>query len=188
MSVDVSKLGYERSDLLVLIALLKSVTSRTALATSLGHSVTDLYNSSSPVILRQHLGLRQQYKWGLHGCLSSVRHYARTLNVVPGYCAYSKTSNSSLMGCERGAFDTMVVPIDAILGDIPDSYRSNVTALISSSAFTDPRYILNIMRPASLFVFIGMLSSACALLSVYSPKFQNAAYRLPVAWSADVEL
>jgi len=147
MSVDVSKLGYERSDPLGLIALLKSVTSRTALATSLGHSVTDLYNNSGPVILRQHLGLRQQYKWGLHG-----------------YCAYSKTPNSSRMGCEGGAFDTMVVPIDAILGDIPDSYLSNVTTLISSSAFTDSRYLLNTIRPASIFVFIGMLSLACTLL------------------------
>jgi len=91
------------------------------------------------------------------------------------------------MGCKGGAFDTMIVPIDAILGDIPDSYRSNVTALISSSAFTDSRYLLNIIRPASIFVFIGILSLACTLLSVYSPKFQNAAYRLPVACSADVE-
>jgi len=91
------------------------------------------------------------------------------------------------MGCSGGAFDTMVVPIDAILGDISDSYRQIVNGFISSSAFTDSQYLLRIIRPASLFVFIGMLSSACALLSVYSPKFQNAAYRLPVACSADVE-
>ena len=91
----------------------------------------------------------------------------------------ARTQNLPPHGCVKGPLDTVVTPIDAILGDIPSTYTSTL-----SSAFTDSRYLLNIIRTASIFVFIGVLSLACNLLSVYCSRTLERSLLIAIA---DVE-
>jgi len=121
-----------------------------ALSTASGDPTPNFYNNTPYSPLSQGLGLRQVYRWGFYG-----------------YCGYvDPASGQGVCTAEgNGSFAYPFAPMDAILAEIPSTYRPTAQYLVPVSKFRDSGYEKSTSRAGFIFIFIGSLTTALTFLA-----------------------
>jgi len=104
-----------------------------------------LYTTNASTPLEQHLGLRQEYKFGLYN-----------------HCAYV---NDTAGLCSNSSAGDRFEPFNAIVGDMLPNFTSISTVLLANATFTDSDYLGNFSNGAYYLLLIGSICAALALLT-----------------------
>ena len=123
---------------------------RQGIAAAIAPDPTDgLYTNNASTPLEQHLGLRQEYKFGLYG-----------------HCAYV---NDTAGLCSNTSAGNRFQPFNAIVGDMQPNFTSISTVLLANSTFTDSDYLGNFSNGAYYLLLIGTICAALALITSVPP-------------------
>ncbi|KAH9911428.1 Glucanosyltransferase-domain-containing protein [Epithele typhae] len=109
------------------------------LAVALGDPIFGLYAANDTIPLERHLGLRDEYRFGLYGWCASVSGTGLCSNVSAG-----------------NRFE----PFTVILADMPSNYSSITTSLLTRGTFIDSDYLGSFTNGAYYLILIGTIATA----------------------------
>ncbi|GFZ44993.1 hypothetical protein JCM24511_02719 [Saitozyma sp. JCM 24511] len=104
-----------------------------------------MYDTSTTDLMGTGKGLRQYYRWGLYNS-----------------CGYQKAGSGI---CNATVFGYPMDGFANILADVPASYKTTTTDLITSDSFIDANYNHGMSRAGSLLIFVASLASLAALIT-----------------------
>ena len=110
--------------------------------------VNGLYTDNASTPLQQHLGLRNNYDWGLY-------QYCAYVNDTHGTCSSHVTANR-------------LQPFEALTSDMNDNFARLTSALIPTTTFGDSQYLGEFTRGAYYLLLLGTIAAALAFFTCVS--------------------
>ena len=148
MKVNVTGFGYVNFTLPITLDVQLRFSAALAAAVS-PDPVNGLYTDNSSAPLKQHLGLRNNYDWGLY-------RYCAYVNDTHGTCSPHVTANK-------------LQPYEAIINDMPEAYTIITNALIPTTSFGDSQYLGEFTRGAYYLLLLGSVATALAFFTCVRP-------------------